>query len=190
MLKFLRKNTRFIVWVVVISFVIWGGYAVSVQFEEAQRAPGRIAGKEVSFREYLAANRAVRIFSLTPPQKEGEPQPAELEEALTWQFLILSREAGQRRIKVTDEEVRQEIARLLTERGGEMLSREQYFQWVRSTFGEEPREFEDQVRDELRIQKLLKEVRQGFAENPERRFQRWMTALFRKTKVAVYNRQP
>lgn len=188
MLKFLRKNTKVIVWTVVVAFVAWGGYAVSVQFEEASRSPGRIFGKEVSFQEYLLAKQAVQIF-LPTPEAGKEPPAAEEIEARTWEFLVLSHEARRRKIPVTDEEVRQEIEPLLGRARETRLTREQYFQWVRTAFREEPREFEKQVREHLRIRKLLAQVRQKAEADPEEALKRWLLELFRQSRMKVYQPQ-
>lgn len=184
MLKLLRKNTKVIVWTVVVAFVAWGGYAVSLQFDSSSRAPGRIFGKEVSFQDYLLAQKTVQIF--TPSARESAPpDPAEIE-ARTWEFLVLSREAKRRKIEVTDDEVRREIARLVEGAGGKTFDAQQYEQWVRGALREEPREFEKQVRDELRIQKLLAQVREGTGTQARRRLRRWMIGLFRRARVEVY----
>ena len=184
MLNFFRKKTKAIIWTVVIAFVAWGGYAVSLQFEEANRSPGRIFGKEVSFREYLLASRTVEIFS--PTSKEGNPPKPEEIEARTWEFLTLSREAKNRKIDVSDEEVRQEIALLLIPKGGTAITGEQYQQWVRTTFREEPREFENQLREHLRIRKLLNEVRKGTTKDPEEGLKNWLLQLSSRAKIEVY----
>lgn len=185
MLKFLRKNTKTIVWTVVVAFVAWGGYAVSLQFQEASRSAGRIFGKEVAFQEYLLANRAVQIFS--PAPKAGkEPSTAEEIEAQTWEFLVLSREARRRKIPVSDEEVRYEIERFLGREHGRGFTEEQYFQWVRTTFHEEPREFETQIREHLKIRKLLAKVRRKMGKEPEKNLKRWFRGLFREAQVKIY----
>lgn len=185
MLKFLRKNTKTIVWAVVVAFVAWGGYAVSTQFQETSRSPGQIFGKEVSFPEYLLANRTAQIFSPVP-EAEKEPPSANEIEARTWEFLVLSREAKRQKIAVSDEEVRQEVERLLGGKRGTGFAREQYFQWIRVTFREEPREFEKQVREHLRIRKLLAEVRQKARTDPEENLKRWLLELFRQAQIKVY----
>ncbi|MBI4115774.1 MAG: SurA N-terminal domain-containing protein [Candidatus Omnitrophica bacterium] len=185
MLKFLRKNTKSIVWAVVIAFVAWGGYAVSLQFDQSTRAPGRIFGKEVSFREYLLANRAVQIFQ--PRPEEGkEPPTADEIEAQTWQFLILSHEASQRKIQVLDDETRDEIARLLSDKEGNMpFTHDQYAQWVRNTLREEPPEFESQVREQIRIRKLIEEVRKELGPSEED-LKKWMLELATRAKIQVH----
>jgi FKBP-type peptidyl-prolyl cis-trans isomerase (trigger factor) len=186
MLKFLRKKTKIIVWTVMVAFVSWGGYAVSLQFQESSRSPGRLFGKEVSFRDYLLAQRAVQLF-LPASEPEAEPPSAEQIEARTWQFLILSREAKRHKLKVTDDEVRQQVALLLTQAGGAGLSKEQYLQWVRSRLRQEPRQFEDQVREQLRIQKLLDEARKGLGEDPDgKKLLSWLQELVESARIEVY----
>ena len=183
MLKFLRKKTKVIVWTVVIAFIAWGGYAVSVQFEESNRSAGQIFGKEVSFRDYELAHRAVLIFISSPDEKT--PPSAEEVEARTWQFLALSKEAKHQKIAVADDEIRQEIFRSLGEKAGAGFTPEQYERWVRASFREEPPEFENQVREQLRIRKLLDEVRKGFKEKPEENLQKWLNELITRAHIRV-----
>lgn len=184
MLNFFRKNTKIIIWVVVIAFIAWGGFAVSLQFQEATRSPGRIFGKEVSYRDYLTAQRTVQIFS--PPSPEGNPPDPTQLEAQTWEFLLLSREARRRKIKVEDEEVRQGIARLLGEKEGSRLTPGEYLRWIEAAFHEPPREFENQLRERLRIQKLVREVRNGLKQNQEEEMKKWLLDLIRKAKIEIY----
>ena len=188
MLKFLRKNTKVIVWTVVIAFVTWGGYAVHSQFEASNRAPGRIFGKDISFREYLSAQQIVQLFYAPP--KDKEPPSAEEMEAKTWQFLILSHEAKHRNVSVTDEEVRREVARLFGGEGSLTLAREQYFDWIRREFHREPREFEDEVRENLRVRKLLEEIRKGFRDNSDERMKGWIADLMVQARPEIYRTGP
>ena len=184
MLKFLRKNTKTIVWTVVIAFVMWGGYAVQSQFQESNRAPGKIFGKEVSFRDYLTAGQIVGLFYVPP--KDEEPPSAEQVEAQTWQFLILSREAKRRKITVSDDEVRQAIVHLLGNQGTLGLSGEEYARWVRSQFHREPAEFENQVRENLRVRKLLEDARKGLAKNTDDEMKLWLSELVRQARPEIY----
>ena len=185
MLKFLRKNTKVVVWTVIIAFVAWGGYAVSVQFQESSRSAGSIFGKEVSFQDYLLANQAAQIFS--PASEPGkEPPTAEEIESRTWEFLVLSHEARRRKIPVSDDEVRQEIGRFLGGSPESKFTGEQYSRWIRSTFREEPREFEKQIREHLRIRKLIAEVRQKTATDPKSDLKRWLLELFQQAQIKVY----
>ena len=63
MLNFFRKNTKPIIWTVVVAFVAWGGYAVGLQLTESNRAAGRLFGKEISFREYQSASEIIQDCS-------------------------------------------------------------------------------------------------------------------------------
>ena len=184
MLKFLRKNTKAIVWTVVIAFVAWGGYAVRIQLEGSNRAPGRIFGKDVLFREYLSARQIVQLFYARAKDKEI-PSAEELE-ARTWQFLILSHEAKHRKVSVTDDEVRREVAGLWGNERMLALTEEQYFNWVRRELHSEPREFEDGVRENLRVRKLLEEIRKGFPDNPDEHMKGWIVDLMVQAQPEIY----
>ena len=184
MLNFFRKNTKPIIWTVVIAFVAWGGYAVGVQLTESNRAAGRIFGKEVTFREYQAASQIIQTFYA--PAKEQKVPTAEMVEAQIWQFLMLSREAERRKISVSDEEVRQEISHLLGNNGELAFSREAYFHWIRGQFHREPGEFEDQIRENLRVRKLLEGVRKGFKEKPEEQMKAWFINLATQAQIKAY----
>lgn len=185
MLKFLRRRTKVIIWAVVIAFMGWGGYAVNLQFQEASRAPGSIFGKEVSFRDYLLANRAVQIF-LLKPEEDNTPPPLEDIEAKTWEFLVLQREARNRKIEVTDDELRERLYELLAANKEVPFTGEQYTAWVRVNFREEPHEFEKQLREMVRIQKLLDRIKTEFKENPDENLKRWQTELISRAKIRIY----
>ena len=185
MLKFLRKKTKAIVWTVIIAFISWGGYAVSLQLGESQRAAGRIFGKEVSYREYQFAGRAVQILSHSSQEAEA-PAPDQIE-AETWEFLVLSREARRRRVQVTDEEVRREIGLFLAHKGADPISSELYHQWIRGAFREEPREFENQIREHLRIQKLLTAVQGELEDRSSEGLKRWVRELKTQARVEAFS---
>ena len=184
MLKFLRKKTKAIIWTVVVAFIAWGGFAVRLQFEQTTRAPGKIFGKEISFRDYLQASRAVQIF--TPSKNDTELASAQEMEARTWEFLILSHEAKQQRIKISDEELKGEIFRWFGEVGTSAFLPSQYQEWVRRAFREEPREFENQLREQMRIQKLLSQIRSQSKDNPEENLRQWLLALTQKARLQIY----
>ena len=184
MLNFFRKNTKPIIWTVVVAFVTWGGYAVGLQLTESNRAAGRLFGKEISFREYQSASEIIQTFYV--PEKGQAPPSAEEVEGQVWQFLMLVHEAERRKIAVTDDELRQEISRLLGNTGTWEIDRDTYFRWIRAQFRREPKEFEDQVRENLRVRKLLEEVRKGFQEKPEEQMKTWLANLVRQAQPKAY----
>ncbi len=155
MLSTLRKNTKKIIWVLIFLFCSWGAFSVSVQFRDKGQIAGRVFGSAVSYQEFNKLRKATGIFTLTG---EREKDPGILHQ-LTWQNLVFAREARRRWIKVSDEEVSDQVQKLLEVQKIPSTSPEVYERWVRSISGAAPREFEEMVREMIRIQKLLKEVR-------------------------------
>ena len=74
----------------------------------------------------------------------------------TWQNIIYSREAKLKGIRITDEEVRGEIANILKQQGLVNPTAEQYRIWLTRSLHLSPREFEEGLREFMRIQKLLR----------------------------------
>ncbi len=160
-LKGIRNNTKAIIWTVVVMFVLWGGFSFGTQFQKKGRIAGEIFGREVTFQEYDLFERASRIF--TPG---GEPiTDATTLKRVTWDNLIYSREAKNLKLDVSDEEVRAEVVRLL-EAQKVPSDMESYRRFLAGTVRETPQDFERQIREWLRIQKLIKKVREGSKTEP------------------------
>ncbi len=155
MLDILRKNTKVIVWTVVALFITWGGYSVGTQFKKEGRVAGEIFGKEISFQEFNRFYASNQIFSFGQRSVED---PLQLRK-YTWQSLIYSKEAKRININVTDDEVRQEILRLLTAQKIENPTPEFYKTWVERQLKVSVRDFEMQIRELLRLQKLINHAR-------------------------------
>ncbi len=158
MLKIFRQHTKTIIWVVVGSFILWGGYSVSALKREGRYA-GEAFGKPVTFQEYNRYDRATRLFM--PSEKPIED--TELLRHYAWQNIIYSREAKRNGIKITDEEVRSGIASILKQQGLLSPTPEQYKVWLTRSLNMSPREFEEGLREFMRIQKLLRVKIAGFA---------------------------
>ncbi len=155
MLKIFRQNTKFIIWITVISLaLLFGAGSIADLFngEKGARYAGQAFGKSVSFQEYNQFFRATQIFM--PSEKMVEDP--ELLREYTWQNIIYSREAKRKGIKITDEEVRGEIASILKQQGLVNPTEEQYKIWLTRTLHLSPREFEEGLREFIRIQKLLR----------------------------------
>ncbi len=160
MLKLLRKNTKVIIWIVVLSFGLWGVYSLSASLQKETRMAGEIFGKPVSYQEFNSFYKASQIFSFSG----GEAGDAEAVKQKTWQSLLFSREAKHRKINVTDDEVRSEVRRLLAVQNIENPTPEAYRHWLESTIRETPVEFERQIRELLRIQKFVRQINAEFKE--------------------------
>ena len=151
MLKVLRRYTKVVIWFVVGSFILWGGYSVSALKKEGRFA-GEAFGKSVSFQEYNQFFRATQLFM---PSEKPVEDPKLLRD-YTWQNIIYAREAKLKGIKITDEEVRGEISNILKQQGLVSPTEEQYKMWLTRSLHLSPREFEEGLREFIRIQKLLR----------------------------------
>ncbi len=163
MLKFLRYHTKTIVWVVVLSFLLWGGYAFSVSLQKKGRMAGELFGKDVSFREYDTLYKANQIFAFGGKKPPEDPSLLHIQ---TWQSLMFSYEAKNKRVQISDQEVRDEIARLMKELKIENPTNEFYQRWVESSFRMTPQEFENAIREVLRIQKLISQFNEATLPAP------------------------
>ncbi len=150
MLEYLRKNTKLIVWFIVISFGIWGaGSIIFSGLSEGTATAGKAYGKKISNTEFNRHLKMVQIFG----GKEVEGMSSEKLEEKVWQQIALAMKARNEGIKATDEEVRVEIIKNLG--GGQTYDEELYQRWVQNVFREGPRAFEEKVRDLIAIRKLL-----------------------------------
>ena len=182
MLKLLRKKTKVVIWSVVVCFALWGGFSVGTQFQKKGRIAGEVFGREISFQEFNRFYRSSQIFSF-----EDKPvQDPGFAHRQAWQNLIFSKEARRRKIDVPDDEVRSEILRLLNHMKIENPSTEMYRRWLDQTVRESPQEFESQVRELLRVQKLLREIQ---IELSKEKFLTWSMELIQKADLKDYTPQ-
>lgn len=151
MMKFFRTHTKIIVWFAAITFALCGGYSISAMKKEGRFA-GEVFGKTVTFQEYNRFYRATQLFM---PSKEPIKDP-DLLRNYTWQNIVYAREAKREGINVTDQEVRNDINNILSQQGLLNPTPEQYKIWLTRVLQMSPREFEEGLREFIRIQKLLK----------------------------------
>ena len=164
MLKVLRKRkTAKKVWIIlcfiiVPPFVLWGfGSAFRTKGEPAYA--GRVFNKTISFLEYQNAieatkNQAIMQFG----DKFYEIQKSLNMDSQAWERIILLIEAKKRKIRVSDREVIEQIKKYpFFERQGQFDDKI-YQQMLRYVFRSQPRDFEEQTRQNLILAKLYKEV--------------------------------
>jgi hypothetical protein len=155
MLKIFRNNTKIIVWVTVIALALLfgaGSIANLVTGPKSGRFAGEAFGKSVSFQDYNRFYRATQLFM--PSEKPLEDP--ELLRSYTWQNIIYSLEAKREGVKITNEAVQSEIANILKQQGLANPTQEQYKIWLTRSLHIAPREFEEGLREFMRIQKLLR----------------------------------
>lgn len=163
MLDYLRTHTKTVVWTVVLSFALWGAFSVSSSIKKEGRYAGEVFGKTVSFQEYNQYYRGAQIFSFG---QDLSKDPDMLRQ-VTWQNLIYAREAKRKNFKVSDDEVRQELLRLLAAQGFTQADPKAYKHWVQSVLKMEPNQFENQLRETIRVQKMLRGIAQIPLEEPK-----------------------
>jgi hypothetical protein len=165
MLKLMRnkKVTKMVLWGTLIlilpAFVIWGAGSIGKSKEKGPKYVGIIDGKKVSFDDFASSLTTVRtqIFMNYFPQPKVMQSifdNKELMGKLAWVVLVMSREAANKKIKISDAEVISFIrSHPLFLRGGKFDDRiHEYI--LRNNLGVYPRNFEEITRDNLIIQKM------------------------------------
>lgn len=150
MLNILRKNTKAIIWTVILGFAIWGAGSIAMGRQGKNAAAGVIFGEKILVSEFNQASRAMQILTAVGQDPSLGPDQIDTE---TWKHLILIREAKIRSIGVSDEEVTQKIRTLFG--GKEGFDKDRYAMWVKTVYGNKPRDFEEEMRGFLLIEKLI-----------------------------------
>lgn len=168
MLKQLRQKRvmKRVLWILALiiipAFVLWGAGGL----RESRNYAGMLFGKRVKFDEYRAGFDAVKNRALlTYGSKFYELQDKlNLEEA-AWEHLIMLKEAKRKKIKVSNDEVITRIASFpfFQDKSGSFDHRA-YALILNGTFRTEPREFEEEMRQFIMIEKLVQGV---FSDLPE-----------------------
>lgn len=189
MLDFFRKNLKIFIWMIVLSFVIWGGSSFTSLREETSAYAGKVWGERISYKEFMTTGRFYELlFQAHRPDETAPgvepPSPEELH-GLTWQMIILSREAKRMGLQVSDQEVAQEIQRQFSTLEGFNVNF--YQRWVRDSFRGRPRDFEEVVRKYLAGQKVREKVLAPIAEDKrEAQWLGWISSLMTTARFEDY----
>jgi len=149
MLAFLRNNTKAIIWFVVIIFALLFGVS-SFDLRKEQRFAGEVFGEPVSFQEFRKFEILARFF---PPSEDVVTNPVQLRQFI-WQQLILAKKAEREGVQVSNEEVIKQVHSFFSAEGRPPITEAQYEQ-VMARFRISPREFEESLREKIRIFKFL-----------------------------------
>ncbi len=202
MLKFYRKNLKFIIWTIVLSFVIWEVSAVTISRQSVSPYIGSVGHEKISHKEFMTTFRYYDLLAHsqeaqieTSQNQKGtkeapKPEPLSFDQlrALTWQTIVLSREAKREGIRISDKEVQNEVEKLFSTGNG--FNEEFYQTWVRTNFRETPRDFEETVRKRLAVQKIREKVLGGIPEKDrETRWFEWMQLILSRANVHDYSSQ-
>lgn len=165
MLKQIRENARIPLYLLIIAFI--GLYAISSH--DTSPVAGKIFGKKVALSDYKKAYIGARTQMI---MRYGElPRDAQAGTALeeeSWDRLILLREAKKERIKTDDKEVVDFVKgiNVFNDKNGKFSNR-LYEEILRYNFGLTPKEFEDIVRENLIIKKLVDEQSRNITVSDE-----------------------
>lgn len=158
MFKPLRRKrvVKFTMWALVIAFVVWGAGSVATS---RKNFAGIIFGKKISIPEYnrsynAVLSRAKMLYADKLPKLKGFLNLKEQ----AWDRLILKYQARRRLIRVSNKEVIERIASSgLYQRKG-VFDKKLYRYIIENVFQTTPREFEESVRDDIIIEKLIESV--------------------------------
>lgn len=174
MLKQLRqkKTMKRILWTLAIliipPFVFWGAGSAMRSRQKGPNCAGTIFGRNVSFEEYsnawqAARNQAMMMYG----SKMDEIADALNLEQQAWDRLILLHEAKKKGLRVSDQEVINTIQNLPFFQSKGQFDKRAYDLILTQAFRVEPRQFEEEIREILLIEKLRDTVIKGVQINDE-----------------------
>jgi len=171
MLKQLRnKKTAKKIWIalavlIIPAFVLWGSGSLLRNKEESGIA-GRIFGRRVSLLEYKDAYEAVKNMAIMQfGDNFSEIRKYLNLENQAWERLILLYEAKRRRLNASDREIIELIESYpIFGRRGQFDNRV-YAEMLRYALRTQPRIFEEQVRQNIMLSKLYRQVTEDVSVN-------------------------
>jgi len=166
-----RKNVKRVMFVIAVlvipAFVLWG-VGSAVRARATKRIAGKVFSRKIRQDEFLKQYKAVYIQNLMIYGENLDKIKDYLNlEGQTWQRIILLQEAKRRRIKVANQEVINWIKKspLFQKEGKFDLS--SYETILKYYLGVSPREFEEIVRGNLKIKKLMDKITEGITVTDE-----------------------
>jgi hypothetical protein len=156
--KFQKRVWIFLAIIILPAFVLWGSGSVGRNQGQIKSA-GKIAGKNVTpdeFQDALLASRNQMILRFGRDFVEN--QKFFNWEDRAWERLILLREAEKRKIKVPDQEVIELITTAPLFQKKDRFDNDTYIRMVAYMFRTQPRRFEEQIRQNLIMEKLYDSI--------------------------------
>jgi len=158
LLKLIRKKTRiimiFAIALIIPAFILWG----VPNRAKGEKYAGTISGRKVSWAEYYKSLRAcehqaILTYTLTGTggNKHQEKRRNLNLEKQAWQRLLLLDKAKKEGIKIEDAEVIAAIKKIPLFQDKEGFFSKQRYKQILNYLGISPREFEEEIRDTLKI---------------------------------------
>jgi hypothetical protein len=158
-MRWIRKRKGWIAAMAVGAVVIWLiATAATLHATKAQKV-GTLFGRPVTSDRFRKAFQAVTHEAIL---RYGDRYREELGEAeltqRTWERLMLVAEAKRQRVRVSDQEVIDELKNLAIFQRAGQFDFPIYQRILAYTLGTTPREFEEEMRENLMIRKLLQKA--------------------------------
>ena len=165
MLKLLRKKKVakrifYVLAIIIIpAFVIWGSSSV-INKSKTPNYAGIVFGKQVSFDEFRDALRAWKTQLKLQYGEKAEQIAAALFDPTqaAWDRIILLQEAKRRKIHVTDADVIDMLTSLPFLQKDGKFDPQTYDLFAKYSLGEEPRLFEEQLRENLQMAAVFGQI--------------------------------
>ena len=172
MLKHLRKrktSKRILIGLAIIiipAFMFWGAGSM-IRDKKEKESLGRLYGRDVSSIDYKDALDAVRNVALLRFGDNLNEVKKYLDfKAQAWERIILLKEAKKRKITVGDSEVIELIEGVSSFKRNGQFDNKTYLSELQYVFRTPARLFEEQVRQDIMIQKLYKQLTDGITIGP------------------------
>lgn len=179
MLKKLRERKKikmimFLIAILIIpAFVLWGVGSALRQRQRTSLA-GKVFSRKISKEEFLKQYKAIYSQALLTYGDYFDKLKDYLNlEGQTWQRIILLQEARRRRIQVKDSEIVEWVkSNPLFQKEGK-FDKNTYQTILKYYANLNPREYEEYLRETLKIRKLLEEVTEGIDVTEEEAWKRY-----------------
>ncbi len=170
MLKLLRrkkvaKRIFYVLAALIIpAFIIWGS-ASSIEKNKTPNYAGIIFGKKVSFDDF---SKAMLAWDTQLKLQYGE-KAKEIATAFfnptqaTWERLIILHETKRRKLRASDSEIITALTNMPFLQKNNGFDPQAYELFLRYSLNMQPRTFEEQLRENLSMAKLFKEITDGVA---------------------------
>ena len=183
MLKIFRKNTKKIVWIVVLSFISFGASTTILSQNKKGKYIGEMFGKKITRTDFDQAYRTIyfspRIQSL---MQKGENITEDILTDHTFQHLVFLYCAKKHSTKVSNDEVRTEILRRFSS-PSDGFNERFYHRWVQNVTGLSTRLYEEGIRSELLVQKYVDTLEKDITVTGEE-IREYFYKEHRKLKIA------
>ncbi len=192
MLNIYRKHIKTIIWVIVLSFVAWGVGTLSISTQNSSPYAGSVRGEKITQKEFMMTMRFYELLTRAQQKNSDAPsKPITYDElrALSWQTIIVSREAQHQGIKITDEDIKAEVEKLFSIDG--RFSLILYQDWILKNFDGHSREFEELIRKHLAVQKIRQKVLAGVPDSErDNQWLKWLTNTIGSAQLKDFTAKP